>query len=107
MNCLDVNLDQFGHEHGHEQHDYMHSASQRKNGHKGIKTEQKRESWKRTSTEAGHAFAIRTAIHHFSTSRKFVQSGWKLTLTRLARQPPLIALRNPSTYALLLTKRDR
>lgn len=29
MNCLDVNLDQFGHEHGHGQHDYMRSASHR------------------------------------------------------------------------------
>lgn len=52
------------------------------------------------STEAGHASLIRTAIHHFSTSRKFVQSGRELT-----RLPAALSLPNPSTTLNVTAKR--
>lgn len=53
-----------------------------------------------TSTEAGHASLIRTAIHHFSTSRKFVQSGRELT-----RLPAALSLPYPSTTLNVTAKR--
>lgn len=52
------------------------------------------------STEAGHASLIRTAIHHFSTSRKFVQSGRELT-----RLPAALSLPYPSTTLNVTAKR--